>query len=307
MNIKRITQQDSFGCGLACIAMIAGQTYQQVRSLLDAGGYYDVQLAGLPESLLYQLLHHKGYSCAPLYRHDQLTNRQRPEWPAAPFAPVHIARVTVGKSGHFVVVQADGTVLDPCPQVADETPRILSDYAQVHSIIGVYPIVGHPFPTAPQPSEQYVGLGEMEYVHCAPEQRRQGLLAVITGLPLSVVVEQVETAGLADDKIGWTSGAMKRLVRQLGYQCPARFVPFKKNEQRPCLVRFSPTEEWLRRETIRLRAKTGDSTQEAKSWWNIAAYHLGTIYSPSESYFPLDRWQEYNPEIHITSMLPVWK
>jgi ABC-type bacteriocin/lantibiotic exporter with double-glycine peptidase domain len=31
--VRRVIQQDSTGCGIACIAMLAGQTYEQVRKL----------------------------------------------------------------------------------------------------------------------------------------------------------------------------------------------------------------------------------------------------------------------------------
>jgi len=40
-EIKRILQEDATGCGLACVAMIAGKKYAEVKKLALANKYFE--------------------------------------------------------------------------------------------------------------------------------------------------------------------------------------------------------------------------------------------------------------------------
>jgi hypothetical protein len=45
--VKRVPQLDEYGCGLACVAMVAGRTYSHIRESLEYGGVGATQLREL--------------------------------------------------------------------------------------------------------------------------------------------------------------------------------------------------------------------------------------------------------------------
>lgn len=140
--IQRVQQEDPYGCGVACVAMVSGLSYGEVRRLLGSsvarrllgGGY------GLTYYTLFDLLSHLGFACLNLWRTNQLNERPRDPWPPEPMADAHICSVSLPTGGHFVVWLRDGTVLDP----ARSGSFALNDYPHPpEQIIGIIPLPIH--------------------------------------------------------------------------------------------------------------------------------------------------------------------
>jgi hypothetical protein len=133
-----VQQKDSHGCVLASLAMITGQTYEQVKAgFVDWSGGISLMFDG------FTYLAEHGYAVAPKYIHYHPLKRNRDPWPVEPFADMHLCEV-ITSMAHSVVLLRDGTVLDPnTPE-----PRRLSDYMKVNVIAGVVPVstATQPFP-----------------------------------------------------------------------------------------------------------------------------------------------------------------
>lgn len=138
MNIRHVRQEDPYGCGLACLAMLTEQTYRQVQAAF-AG--HD---RGIIDWAVQAYLADNGYAVAWKYPNRIYNNQMRADWPPALWADVHIAQVQMPAGSHFIVVLRDGSVLDP----ATDAPRRWSDYGAVNSIGAVYRIAADPGPLA---------------------------------------------------------------------------------------------------------------------------------------------------------------
>lgn len=72
MGLRRIIQQDRNGCGLACVAMLAGISYRQACAIAEQRGWYvDIRRNGTPTHRLRKLLLDCGVRTNPAVR----TNR----------------------------------------------------------------------------------------------------------------------------------------------------------------------------------------------------------------------------------------
>jgi hypothetical protein len=122
-----VPQEDSRGCCVACIAMVTGKTYQEVKAWFEM----DFNDRGTSQHGIEEYLVEHGYTWArkTLYRHN---NQQRTPWPPEPFADVHICEVA-GTSSHAVVLLRDGTVLDPLTP----EPKRLTDYEKVYYVAAI--------------------------------------------------------------------------------------------------------------------------------------------------------------------------
>jgi hypothetical protein len=136
-----IRQEHDLGCAVASLAMVTGQTYEQVRAWIldhwtpavmgqDPAGF--LTKSGVTHYCIDWYLGENGYAWRRKYNAHALG-----EWPPPPFAPVHIAQV-VQPSGatHFVVLTASGEVLDPM----SDLPRTLSDWERVNQVMGVWDV-----------------------------------------------------------------------------------------------------------------------------------------------------------------------
>lgn len=136
-DIRWVQQEDPMGCWVAAMAMVTGKTYAEVKAetgrMAANGGHCWATD---------QYLAQNGFTIQRYWRHDQFKGRvvgeawhndKRDPWPLAPFAPLHVCMVQTS-TGHMVVMLADGTVLDP----ATPEPKRLSDYTEVHKIVGIW-------------------------------------------------------------------------------------------------------------------------------------------------------------------------
>lgn len=125
-----VKQRSRFGCGIAVLAMLTGDEYDDIeQAARDQGWPGDV---GLHRDWMNQYLFHAGFDLQDLAepRHP---DDQRP-WPPEPFAPLHYALVqSADRKLHAVVVDADGSVRDP----GTGTVRSLDVWPRLVRIVGL--------------------------------------------------------------------------------------------------------------------------------------------------------------------------
>jgi hypothetical protein len=140
MAIQWIQQEDEMGCVLACLAMVMGRTYSQVKT-----DFVCFDGRGLCHEDAYEYLADNGFAVAKKFKGRNYVHppadkynydkEWRTEWPPAPFAEVHLCLVECHEKApaHMVVMLGDGRVLDPVsPQ-----PRTLANYHRVCNVAGV--------------------------------------------------------------------------------------------------------------------------------------------------------------------------
>lgn len=110
--------------------MVTGRTYDDVLAEVSARfPERDFAEVGLYYGDEQWLLGEHGYAWRTRFK-----NSGGP-WPPEPFAPVHIVQVEQPSgSYHFVVMLADGTVLDP---LGDE-PTSLDAWPRIVNVLGVW-------------------------------------------------------------------------------------------------------------------------------------------------------------------------
>lgn len=147
-----VRQVDAGGCALATFAMIAGITYgeakriaaddpttERARDWSDGGGTSHITLdwllglAGFYGRSEY-VAWHKTRMVPEDGRSGYYVAKQGHVWPPKPFAPIHYAQVEQpSRNSHFVVVLADGGVLDPLR----EGCFALTDWPEVNHVVGL--------------------------------------------------------------------------------------------------------------------------------------------------------------------------
>lgn len=134
-KVSWVKQEDSHGCGIACLAMVTGKTYTEIRSWFKRP---DFSKEGVTFYEVDHYLTEHGYAVARKWQvtQNEERNKRRDIWPALPFADVHICSVRNEHSQHFVVMLADGMVLDPL----FNTPRTLADYVEVCNVAAIHRI-----------------------------------------------------------------------------------------------------------------------------------------------------------------------
>lgn len=126
--VKRVVQEDPTGCGLACVAMVAGETYTEIRRLaieylgVDPVGPFYTDL----DDLRY-MLNWYGYGVLRSTSFKSYT-------PISPISIMGIERNGSGVEDHWVVhvkCGLDRYVLDPAPGVKSEQRR---DWWRLHPV-----------------------------------------------------------------------------------------------------------------------------------------------------------------------------
>lgn len=122
-EVRWVGQEHRSSCGAACLAMVTGKSYDEVcREIPER--QWNNWLEGMSAETLDALLAGWGLAVARRYGTDQ------------PFGQVHICAVHTGVLPHWVVMLADGVVLDP----GDPQPTTLAVYACVLSIAAIVPL-----------------------------------------------------------------------------------------------------------------------------------------------------------------------
>lgn len=109
-----VRQEDKSGCAIACMAMVLGKTYQEVKS--DLVGDFRDHGDGLTIDEVADYLSDHGFQSihkATVFRGSG-TNWGR-EYLLEPFAPIHIVRIRFrfNTTNHVVVMTDKGEFLDP--------------------------------------------------------------------------------------------------------------------------------------------------------------------------------------------------
>lgn len=131
-GLQWVMQEDAEGCAVATIAMLTGRTYKEVRAQIDGEPWHghngDWSADGVSHITVDRLLIAHGYYLQRVY------SNMVPEWPPPPWSPIHFAQV-VQPSGrnHFVVMRADGVVLDPL----HPGEHRLTDWPKVNNVVGL--------------------------------------------------------------------------------------------------------------------------------------------------------------------------
>lgn len=138
MTVSWVEQKHSRGCGFAALAMLTHQGYEAV--VADFQGMYDPELASPIWQHMDRYLALHGLAICRIHEAPLFADRPHP-WPPVPFGAVHLCNVRLAAHSpcnHFVVMLADGTVLDP---IAPALKR-LSDYFQVNNVAAIVSLEG---------------------------------------------------------------------------------------------------------------------------------------------------------------------
>jgi hypothetical protein len=133
--VKWVRQEDEWGCGVACLAMLTGQTYAEVAATFT----HSFVRSGVDYIRCDSWLVERGYATARKFRHDHNWH-ERTLWPPEPWGDAHLCCVDAiehSPRSHFVVMLADGECLDP---LTPERKR-LTDY---HRVLNVAAVVKRP-------------------------------------------------------------------------------------------------------------------------------------------------------------------
>ena len=132
-DIDYIPQLEDDGCLVACVAMVTGRPYADIRQLC-APSYNE----GIHEIIADDLLGELGYAVMRRYRHVPHLKRERAVWPCPPFAPVHICYVDATRGPHAVVMLRTGDIYDPWKR--ERLTLAHPDFGVIDHIDGVFKI-----------------------------------------------------------------------------------------------------------------------------------------------------------------------
>jgi hypothetical protein len=132
MDIKWVGQEDANGCCIAAVAMVTGSNYVDIRPLFV--GHYNWPKIFIGD--MDHVLNGLGYTVNRLYESIEAI-KIASSWPPQPFADVHLCCVLPLEQSpkpHMVVMQKDGTVLDP---LGTGQKTKLGDYFRVFNVAAV--------------------------------------------------------------------------------------------------------------------------------------------------------------------------
>lgn len=85
----------------------------------------------------------------------------------------------------------------------------------------------------------------------------------------------------------WSGRAFINTFQKLGYSCNQRFIKFDKNTPYPCMMRCH-----------KIRVK--------ESYWYGFIYYDGFVYHVDAGKITWALWNDWYPDLRVTSMLQVW-
>ena len=128
--MRWVGQEHPDGCGIACLAMLLGLSYERADELVETG-----ERKATHHVTLDKILAEQGRAVARIYQTSPVSRKPRHPWPPLPFADAHLCQVRVRDAGgqHWVVMEATGAVLDPMSSGF----RDLADYWEITSVAAV--------------------------------------------------------------------------------------------------------------------------------------------------------------------------
>lgn len=113
-QIKLIRQEDADGCLVACMAMVTGKTYAEVKAAFPRE---NVAERGLIHYHMFDFLSGEGFAFSWFQKYRWSgADKEREVWPMEFTAEAAICGVDAGRGGensHGIVALRDGRVLDP--------------------------------------------------------------------------------------------------------------------------------------------------------------------------------------------------
>lgn len=134
--MRRIPQEDDYGCLIASLAMVLDRPYHYVKAELHAALNAYPGRQGINEFDASEFMFKHGYALVRRYMFDCVAQKPRPEWPCKPFAPVHICYVNATKGPHACAMDSEGRVYDPFS--ADRLTLHHPDYKSIDHIDGFF-------------------------------------------------------------------------------------------------------------------------------------------------------------------------
>jgi hypothetical protein len=131
--MRHTKQVDTYGCVVACGAMLTGKTYEQVKQDLR-----EVLHGGVNDDAVLPYLYHEGFFARKVTRFNLIT-QDVVEWPPKPFAPVHWCRVLTkldNTAAHAVLMDNEGIIYDPL--LDGPAYNGFADYARVYWVAGLW-------------------------------------------------------------------------------------------------------------------------------------------------------------------------
>lgn len=131
--IELVTQEESCGCTVACIAMVLGKKYWEIRADFQS----DFDRDGMEFEKVKAYLGDHGCSIISkrVAYYNDLQFCKKEMW--KPFAPVHVVWMTQlfdMPHSHVVVMDAKGKIYDP----AQNDIKIVKNPYAIHETIGIY-------------------------------------------------------------------------------------------------------------------------------------------------------------------------
>ena len=132
-----VRQQHKMGCGIAVLAMLTGQTYEQV---FEDFGSPDLtgENGGTSDCEMRDYLKRHGLKFGGWRLKQYIGGEETTPWPPEPTGEVCLCLVHVypwSPCSHWVVMLPDGAILDPV-NLAD-TPLRLTAYDAVSSVVAI--------------------------------------------------------------------------------------------------------------------------------------------------------------------------
>ena len=127
ITVDLVMQENTFGCGIACLAMVTGALYRTVAKFFTK----DFATKGISLKGIDKYLEKQGCVVERKFAEGE-------DWIPKSFAPVHICEVKIkeeSQNTHYVVMLKSGSILDP---MSRKTKK-LKDYHQVLNVAGIFP------------------------------------------------------------------------------------------------------------------------------------------------------------------------
>jgi hypothetical protein len=138
-NVRLVRQEDPNGCIVACLAMVTGKSYAEIRRMYPSVAEPHGGLT-LFDFTNFFTLH--GFAFQLIHAWDRAIDGKHTDWPFRPWADAHLCGVDAGRGGsssHGVILLRDGTVLDPA-----HGERRWSDYPSVGYMCALYDVGTRP-------------------------------------------------------------------------------------------------------------------------------------------------------------------